>query len=280
MLPTRSIDCTVFQGRTGDHNDLAMPGAGAVGMALARRVGTAPVTIGTPEPATRADWRAQLELARPALTQLQSRIADVLSRGALSITTMGRCAAAMATLPAVVQHNPDVCIVWFDAHADLNTPEASTTGYLGGLALAAPAGLWNSGLGQGVELGQIILVGQRDLDPFESDLIAKHGIPHITPGVNLTTELRVAIAGRPVYVHLDCDVLTPGIVPTDYSVEGGLSLADLHVCCSVIADHFFIGLEIAEFQIAWTNGGDPVSPEPLLAALEPLLGPAATLPTT
>ncbi len=264
---------TVFQGRAGDHNDLAMPGAMAIGAALARRTDIAPFVIGFPEPALNLGWRAELDAALPSLKQVKARFDDVLESGAVSVAATSRCAVSLATLPEVARHHPSVCIVWFDAHADLNTPEATTSGYLGGLALAAPAGLWNSGLGAGLRLDQIVLVGQRDLDPFEQDLIKRYKIPHIKPNDDLATELRKAIAGRPVYVHFDCDVLNPGIVPTDFVVDGGLSLDDLQSCAAVIAEHEFFGIEIAEFQNAWEPGGEAVSPDPLLDALVPLLGP-------
>lgn len=262
---------TVFQGRAGDHNDLAMPGAKSIGDSLARRTGIAPMVIGTPEPATNRGWREELDAAFPALLQIQARFEDIYAAGAVSIAATSRCAVSLATLPVVVKHHPSACIVWFDSHADLNTPEASISGYLGGIAFAGPAGLWTSGLGSGLTLGQIVLVGQRDLDPFEQDLIDRHAIPHIRPGAGLADRLRAAIAGRPVYVHFDCDVLNPGIVPTDYVLDGGLSLDDVHACSMVIAGQGFVGLEIAEFQNAWEPGGDPASPDPLLDALEPLL---------
>lgn len=264
---------TVFQGRAGDHNDLAMPGAKAIGEAFVRRTGVDPFVIGRPEPSLNAGWREELEAALPALKQVQARFEEVLASGAVSIAATSRCAVSLATVPVVVKHHPSACIVWFDSHADLNTPEVTTTGYLGGLAFAAPAGMWDSGLGAGLGLDQIVLVGQRDLDPFEKDLIDEYCIPHVKPGGELVGELRAAIAGRPVYVHLDCDVLNPGIVPTDYVHDGGLSLDDLRACCEVIAEHELIGMEIAEFQNAWEPGGDPVSPDPLLDALEPLLAP-------
>lgn len=262
---------TVFQGRAGDHNNLAMPGAKALGEALARRTGVSPAVIGKPEPALNVGWREELDAAMPALRAMQVRLDEVFSSGAISIAATSRCAVSLATLPAVARHHPTTCIVWFDSHTDLNTPEASATGYLGGLALAAPVGLWNSGLGAGFRLDQIVLVGQRDVDPFEQGLINNYGIPHIEPMGDLAARLRAAIAGRPVYVHLDCDVLNPGIVPTDYVHDGGLSLDDLRRCCEVIAEHRVVGLEIAEFQNAWTLDGEPVSPEPLLDALGPIL---------
>ena len=66
-------------------------------------------------------------------------------------------------------------------------------------------------------------------------------------------------------------MLNPGIVPTDYQHENGLSLDDLRAACAVLAGSEVVGLEIAEFQNVWEEGGDPVSPEPLIEALEPLL---------
>lgn len=262
---------TVFRGRAGDHNDLAMPGARAIGAALARRTGKPPFVIGNPEPALNAGWRVELDAALPLLRQVQARFDAVMEDKAVSIAATSRCAVALATLPAVAKHNPSVCVIWFDAHADLNTPEATISGYLGGLALAGPVGLWNSGLGAGLRLDQIVLVGARDLDPFEQDLIDQHRIPVVRPGSAMETDLRNAIAGRPVYVHLDCDVLNPGIVPTDFVVQGGISLDELHTCAAVIAEHDFVGIEIAEFQSTWESGGDEVSPDPLLDALAPVL---------
>ncbi len=263
---------TVFQGRAGDHNDLAIPGAKALGDAFLLRGAAAAVVIGTPAPPLNLGWRAELDAALPDLRHLQTRFEEVMASGAISIAATSRCAVSLATLPPVARSHPKACVVWFDSHADLNTPATTTTGYLGGLALAGPAGLWDSGLGAGLRLTQIVLVGQRDLDPFEQDLIERHRIPHIRAQDELATSLRAAIAGRPVYVHLDCDVLDPGIAPTDYVHEGGLSLSDLRLCSEVIAEHEFLGIEIAEFQNAWTEGGAPVSPAPLLDALGPLLG--------
>lgn len=277
MVSMKEVAYTVFQGRAGDHNNLGIPGAKSIGDAFARRAGTTPTIIGTPEPAMKSGWREELEAAMPDLKAVQARFEEVFSAGRVSVAAISRCAVSLATLPVMAKYHPDACVVWFDAHGDLNTPETSTTGFLGGLALAAPVGLWESGLGNGLNLEQIVLVGQRDLDPFESALIQQHGIPHIHPGPDLAERLREAIAGRAVYVHLDCDVLEPGIVPTDYAHEGGLTLADLSACCEAIAAHSFAGIEVAEFQNAWEPDGSPVSPEPLIEALMPLIRASSCL---
>lgn len=262
---------TIFQGRAGDHNDLAIPGAKSIGTHLSAMLDLAPVLVGFPEPALSEDWRPELDCALPALHQIQQRFRTIFANGQKPLSATSRCTVSLATLPVVAEYRKDACIVWFDAHADLNTPDTTTSGYLGGLALSGPAGMWDSGLGSGVALGSIVLVGQRDLDPFEVQLIESGKVKHLPPGAGLASRLREAVAGRPVYMHLDCDVLDPGIVPTDYVSPNGLTLDDLHEACEVLAENEIIGVEIAEFQNAWAAGGEPVSPGPLLQALLPVI---------
>lgn len=86
---------------------------------------------------------------------------------------------------------------------------------LGGLALSGPLGLWNSGLGHGLAAGNTILAGVHDIDPAEQLLIETTEVTVLSPGPDIADELASAVAGRPTYIHIDCDVLDPGIVPTD-----------------------------------------------------------------
>ena len=262
---------TLFAGRAGDHNDRAMRAGPLLAQALASRLGAEPVTIGTPDTPLSTDWQTELHAARPALQALQQRYQQLLAAGQVPVTALSRCAVALATLPAVVQQHPDTVVVWFDAHADINTPTSSTTGYLGGLALSGPLGLWDSGLGQGLASVNAILVGARDMDPFEQDLIDQGVVQHIAPGPDLVTQLQRAVAGRPVYVHFDCDVLEPGIVPTDYRVPNGLQLDDVHQAATVLAYSPVRGLEISELEIDTDTAGTQAAIERLLGALQPLL---------
>ncbi|MBA8880906.1 arginase family protein [Phyllobacterium myrsinacearum] len=265
------IALTVFQGRAGDHNDLAIPAAKAVGAAYEARLGIKPTIIGEPEAALNGNWEPELEAAMPSLRAMSAHYEIQMKRGKGILTALSRCAVALSTLPVVAQHRPDAVIVWYDAHADLNTPETTTSGYLGGLALGGAVGLWNSGLGHSLDLYKVILVGVRDLDPPEQQLIDDGKVALIEPQDGMVDKLRAAISGRPVYVHLDCDVLNPGIVPTDYSHEGGIDLDQLNKLCTVMAESEVIGLEIAELQNAWESNGAAISPDALLDAVEPLI---------
>ena len=268
-----NITLIIFQAGAGDRNSRAMSGARLLGDALATRIGTTPARVGHTVAPLGGSWQRELVAAQPNLRKLAESIDRALSmQPALTpVSTLSRCAVALATLPIVAKHRPDACVVWFDAHGDLNTPQTTKTGYLGGMVLTGAAGLWESGLGRGLELSNVVLVGARDLDPAEQALIDADTPQLVTSGPGLADRLRSAIAGRPVYVHLDCDVLEPGIVPTEYSVPGGLSLDDLHAACRVIAQHEIVGLEIAELEATPDDPAGLMSTSALVGALEPLI---------
>ncbi len=265
-----SIALNIFEGRAGDRNDRAMKGAVVLGNALAVMAGVKPTRISTQQPPLSAHWAIELEAARPELAELRDLIASELNQGLYPVTCLGRCAAGLGTLPAVARAYPEAAIVWIDAHADTNSPAHTTTDYLGGMVSTGAAGIWETGLGSGLKLSNVILVGCRDLDPSEKSLIDQGITKLLQFGQDFKTDLRSALAGRDVYVHLDCDVLNPGIVPSEFQVPSGLSIRDLAAVCGAISEHHVVGLEISEFEATWPNGtsGDP---KLIMTAIEPLL---------
>jgi arginase len=273
-----NLALTVFQGRAGDRNPRGVAGALAVGAALEARLGLPAERVGVQAPPLAAGWSEELEAARPGLEALSARLDAVLADGKALLVTQGRCAASIAALPVVLRHHPEALVVWFDAHGDCNQPAHSTTGYLGGMVLTGAAGVWDTGLGQGLDLADVVLVGARDLDPCEAALIAAGGPRLVSSGPGIAQRLAAAIGDRPVYVHLDCDVLEPGLAPTEYSVENGLSFADLRDACAVLARNRVIGLEIAEFEDVFAQTGAAGDVDALLDALAPLLERLAAYP--
>jgi len=119
-----------------------------------------------------------------------------------------------------------------------------------------------------------VLGGARDLDPFEQELVDADTVQLVPVGDQIAARLREAVGDRPVYFHLDCDVFEPGVVPTDYTGPGGLSLADLHDVAEVLAAHDVVGVELGEFDGVWEPGSELASATALLDALgPPLSGP-------
>ncbi len=268
-----TVALTRFAGRAGDHNNHAMPASGLLADVLAERLDAAVTTVGEPAPALSTTWDVELAAALPDLRAMAERYRRVFADGAVPVSAMNRCAVALSTLPVVAAHRPDAVVVWFDAHADLNTPEDTGTGYLGGLAYSGPLGWWDSGLGAGLAAGNAVLVGARDIDPPEQEILDAGTVAWVPVGPEMARELREAVAGRPVYVHIDCDVLDGGTVPTDYHVTGGMTLDQLHACAEALAESEIVGLEIGELEVG-DLGADDRGHEParlVVGALEPIL---------
>lgn len=268
---TSQLTLTTYRGCAGDRNERGMEGAVRLGRAIGERAGLPCAEVGRASAPVSGQWDRTLESARAGLTELAAAYRQILAAGRVPITTFGRCACGLATLPVLAEHHPDAVVVYFDAHGDLNTPATSTTGYLGGLVISGAAGLWDSGLGGGLDLAKVVLVGARDLDPAERALIDAGRLTHIPPGSELPERLREAIGTAPVYVHIDCDVLDPGIVPTEYVADNGLSLADLRAACETMARNGIVGAEIAEFEATWKETGAAADTAGLVTAIEPLL---------
>ena len=257
---------TVYRGPAGDHNDRAMQAVRDVGAAFAQRLGLESTVVGEPVPARPAWWDVELGRAREDLQAMAARIDDVINRGRVPVTAMTRCAVALATQPVVLRHRPDAVVVWLDAHGDVNVPGDTRTGFLGGMALSGPLGWWDSGLGAGLPEDQAVLVGARDLDAAEVAHVQAGRIALVPPGDGIGERLAEAIAGRPVYLHIDCDVHDPGVFSTDYAVPGGLTLADLRACATAVAASEVVGIEVAEFE----GDGDATAGD-LVSMLDPIL---------
>jgi arginase family enzyme len=84
-------------------------------------------------------------------------------------------------------------------------------------------------------------------------------------------ELDAAVGDRPLHFHLDCDVLEPGLVPTDHRVPHGLTFDELGWVATRLAANRVVGAEVAEFEATCADTGAPGDPRPLLDALSPLV---------
>jgi arginase len=271
MAHSSRAELTTYLGRAGDRNPFATAGSAVLGRALAEQLGLDERIVGEPTAPLNVKWDGELAAAHPELSALSATYDRLLTAKRVPLSVMGRCAAGIATIPVVARHRPDACVVWFDAHGDCNTPTSVPNPYLGGMVISGAAGMWDTGFGGGLKLTNVVLVGSRDLDPDEMALIESGAPALVRVGAHLPGRLSETIAGRPVYVHLDCDVLEPGLVPTEYLSPNGLQFEDLRAACEVLVQHDVVGFEIAEFQTKRDETEPDASPDGLLEALVPLL---------
>jgi arginase family enzyme len=247
----------------------AAAGTRALVAELGDRHGVAGRLIGSPpSDVVIQDWPDDLRESRGCLLEAGGQVDDALAAGDRPVLVMPDCSPSLSTLPAVVRHRPDATILWLDAHADFNTPETTASGYLGGMCLAAACGLWEPGVvgddAPRVDPGHVVMCGVRDLDGPEVVLLETKGVVRIArPGL-----LAEALAGSAVFIHLDLDILDPGILPSPFPAPGGLSDAGLRTLLTEIAAACpILGCEIAGFH-------DPSLTDLIATVVDPLVATA------
>ena len=259
------------QGRIADRTPGAIAGAALTAEALSRLTGLEPVVVGNPAPAQNDDWSTSLPAARETLVALEAAVRMALQHGSVPLLANNTCSASLATLPAVAQMRPDAIILWIAAHGDFNTPQTTASGYLGGMALAAACGLWDSGHGAGVDPARVVLIGARDIDPQELGLLQAAGVRIIRPEQAMPEAVLAAIGEAPVWVHVDWDVLEPDHVPAAYTVRGGLLPDRLRAIFEALPPNRIAGIELAEFEASGHAGTDEAAMHCLCGIVSPLL---------
>ena len=242
------IDLIVSQGRVADRTARTVVGAARTAKALEQRYGIKGRAVGKAAPAAADDWRVSLPQARENLVDLGAAVSASIKSGNLTILASNTCPASIATLPVVAREHPDAVVLWIDAHGDFNTPETTDTGYLGGMVVSAACGLWDSGHGAGLRPEQVILIGARDIDRNERELLNRAGVRIIPPTQVTPQAVLSAINGARVWIHIDWDVLEPGFVPADYKVPDGVFPAQLRALFEAIPLAQILGIELAEFN--------------------------------
>jgi arginase family enzyme len=211
---------TCLRARTSDRTE----GAGAGAEALARELGG--TIVGEAEPAAPRDWHADLESSRPVLAAAARAASEP------AIITASDCTICIGTFPAVVAREPSVRFLWLDAHGDFNTPDTTPSGFLGGMCLSAACGVWTDGH---VDPARVHMVGVRDLDEDEREVVARAGVRMGVPHHG------------PVYVHLDCDVLDPTVHRAQFAVPGGMGFEGLGALLAGLGDRV-VGIEVTALE--------------------------------
>jgi arginase len=217
------------------------------------------------------------------MSALHQPIADFVSGSITSgnrpVSIAGDCLTAIGVL-AGLQHaaslrnaSSDPVLIWFDAHGDFNTWETTPSGFLGGMPLAMLVGRGEQTLVNAVGLhplpeNQVILVGGRDLDPEEKQALEGSGVHHLT---DIGSLLNHPLLARPLYIHLDTDILDPQEAPAmNYLAPGGPSGAGLQALFRSLAR---TGKIMAVSLSSWNPGldGDGRSQAVCMALLRTLI---------
>jgi arginase len=206
-----------------------------------------------------------------ACEQLATEVKTILEADQFPIVLGGDHSIAMGSFAGVAAHfkkqDRTLGLIWFDAHADMNSPETTPSGNIHGMPLAVLLGygapeLTNIG-GFGPKLDPLLCahVGARDIDPGERELIKRLGMRFFTMreiderGMSACMDEAIAIASRGTAgyaVTFDVDALDPGDAPGSGTlVRGGLTYREAHLGMEKIAEAGGMrSLEIVEINTA------------------------------
>lgn len=197
---------------------------------------------------------SSLALVRDAQASALAALSDI------AVTIGGDCGVELASIAHVAGRDgaaADVAVLWFDAHADLNTPASSPSGAFHGMVVRTLLGEGPAQLVPEFPIAaeRLVLVGTRAFDDAEAEFVATAGIRTISPD-ELTGDALIsaieATGASSVYIHIDLDVLDPAeISGIGYPEPFGPTVATVVQAIKDVKSRFtLVGAGIAEFAPA------------------------------
>lgn len=128
------------------------------------------------------DHLKNLNEVRDYSVELAKLTSDAVNNKRFPLTIGGDHSLALGSLSGIAPHYKDLGVIWLDAHGDLNTAETSPSGNIHGMILAQLLGIGNekltsiNGDAPKLKTENIVLIGVRDLDQGEKELIKEKNI--------------------------------------------------------------------------------------------------------
>ncbi|HKE57046.1 MAG TPA: arginase [Pyrinomonadaceae bacterium] len=206
-----------------------------------------------------------------ACEQVAVHVEEILNAGELPLVLGGDHSIAIGSVAGVAAYTSkreqSLGLIWFDAHADMNTPETTPSGNIHGMPLAVLLGygapeLTNvAGFTPKLDPTLCAHVGARDIDAGERELIRQLGMRFFTMreiderGMAACMDEAIAIASSATggyAVTFDVDALDPGDAPGSGTlVRGGLTYREAHLGMEKIAEAGGMrSLEVVEINTA------------------------------
>ncbi len=176
--------------------------------------------------------------------------AQAVRHGTIPLFLGGDHSLSIGTIGGVTRRK-GVGVLWIDAHGDANTPETSPSGNVHGMPVATllgegPVELVNVGRpGAKIQGRDIVMIGIRDLDQGEKQLLKKYGVRIYTMrdiderGMASIAREALTLLGDHPYLHvsLDMDCLDPKDAPgVGTPSHGGISYREAQLLMETIAD--------------------------------------------
>jgi len=223
-----------------------------------------------PETRHFGDPRAKyLKEIADACTHLANLVLEIHTDHRTPIVLGGDHSIAVGTISGMAEsfrrQNGKIGLMWFDAHADFNTPEISPSGNVHGMPLAAIMGYGPIeltrifGFSPKIQPERAVMIGIREVDPQERELVKSSGVRVFTMkeidrrGIGSVMDEALSIVTKDTdgfSVTLDADFLDPYESPgVATPVRGGADYREAHLAMEMVADtKKMVSFEITEIN--------------------------------
>ncbi|XP_036622472.1 arginase-1 [Trichosurus vulpecula] len=207
-------------------------------------------------------------------------VAEVKKNGRTSLVLGGDHSLAIGSISGHAKVHPDLCVIWVDAHSDINTPLTTLSGNLHGQPVSfllkelkgqipdIPGFSWVTPC---LSAKDIVYIGLRDVDPGEHRILKDLGIKFfsmtevdklgIAKVMEETLSYLIGRKKRPIHLSYDVDGLDPSLTPaTGTPVPGGLTYREgLYITEEICKTGLLSGLDIMEVNPSLGKTPDEVN---------------------
>ncbi|HEX8647852.1 MAG TPA: arginase family protein [Thermoleophilaceae bacterium] len=181
--------------------------------------------------------------------RLSAHVREARERGDHPVVLAGNCNSALGTASGL---DGRVGVVWFDAHADFDTPDDNESGFFDVMGLSILTGTGWRALRETipsfrpVREEDVVLAAVRDLEPYQRERLERSAIT-VVPGRVEAGPFEAAVdalAGRvdSVYLHIDLDAVDPSDGRANqYAAPGGPPAADLLARVELVRERLPVG---------------------------------------
>ena len=228
------------------------------------------VPVGDPRGQEPVDARAKyLPTIAEACGTLKDMVGEAMAEGHFPLVVGGDHSIAVGTVAGVADHfdgrGERIGVIWFDAHADMNTPESTESGNVHGMPLAAITGQGPQALTQLgglvplVESSRVAMIGIRSVDSMEAMNVKDSDVACFTmrevdeQGIRSVMEQAIAHVTRGTagfHLSFDVDGTDPSVCPgVGTPVAGGISYREAHTVMELAAaSGKLLSLEMVEIN--------------------------------